>query len=110
MAAECASARTTGIKWLWQVAQVGLLRCWAKKARAELARMTDSGGNTTVGGGGGVGVQSSSLSVNFPRDTGEVRLPREVAIKRAPIVRRPPRCGVALRSTRVIVMPGLGIP
>src|SRR5258708_6583722 len=100
-----------GSIWLWQVTQAGLLRWLARKVWASVAVMVASVGGLKPPGGGGGGAHISASSVNRPRDTGDVRLPRDVAPSSAPMPHRPPRCGLdSVTRVRSVELPTAGTP
>src|SRR5678815_4561439 len=77
----------------WQLLQLGLLRCSARRWRMD---RTAAPGLlsilvSTPGGGGVIGNPRMLFRSHFPRRTGEVRSGYDVVASSAPCASRPPR-------------------
>src|SRR6185436_12888538 len=78
-ASNFSSESPTGSIRLWQLAQIGLLRCSASRLRPErLPSTVLSLSAGTLGSGGGGGTPSRLSRIHLPRRTGDVLVAYEV--------------------------------
>ena len=75
IASKFSSAKPSGSRLAWQLAQTGFERCCSIRSRSDvgLLRPSFSGSGGTFAGGGGGGEPSSVSSTHLPLSTTDVR-------------------------------------
>ena len=91
MGSKLSRAKPGGSIFLWQLAQLSTLRCFASCSRMVVAPRMSGSMASTSGGGFGGGVPRMRSSTQEPRMMGEVVVPFAVTFKMLPIVSKPPR-------------------
>src|SRR4029079_9231438 len=98
---NCSSEKPTGSISRWQLAQVALERCSARRSRmGRFAATVFSFNDGTLAGGGGGGVPRRFSRIHLPRITGEVRVAYDVTVRILPWRSSPPRSLSESRLTR----------